>query len=95
MQERKKIRLINEFLKKEFGDNLGDTVVTTGEDGMRYSEYSSKGNPYISMDGSPMYSLLNYGEDGWRFQTRFTEFLSSHGLWYEQGNAWNLNVYED
>lgn len=94
MQERTKIKIIKEFLTKEFGE-LGDTQILKGEEGQRMSEYASKGNPWISMDGSPMYSLLNYGEDGWKFQERFTNFLEKHGLWYEQGYAWDMNILEN
>lgn len=83
------------FLKERFGD-IGDTTIRTARDGAKYSEYCPKdGFAWISMDGSPMYELINYGSDGWRFQGALVKFLSDRGLWYEQGHAWNMNIYPD
>jgi hypothetical protein len=82
------------FLNEWFEGDLGDTTIRTGKDGAKYSEYCGKNTVmWISIDGSPMYECMNYGEDGWRFQTAFWKFLEDRGFWYEMGHAWNINIY--
>jgi len=87
---------ITEFLNNWFGGDLGDTTIRTAKDGAIYSEHCPKdGFAWISMDGSPMYELINYGEDGWKFLEALIKFLAERGLWYEQGHAWNMNIYRE
>jgi hypothetical protein len=96
-EQKKVITKVKKFLKSQFGDLniLGDFFITTGDEGERYSEYASKSNPFMSLDGSPLYEFINYGSDSWAFVNAFDAFLKENGLWYEQGNAWNLTIYED
>jgi hypothetical protein len=83
-----------QFLNDWFFGQLGDTCIRTGKDGMKYSEHCGKNTlMWISMDGSPMYALMEYGEDLWKFRNAFDKFLDERGFWYEQGHAWNINVY--
>ena len=70
-----------------------DISYRTGEDGLSYSQYASAKYPFISFEGE-LYSLLNYGEDGWKFKEEFDTFLSKLGFYYELGEAWNLTLYK-
>ena len=89
------LKEIRAFIKKHFGDEewvTSDMQFLTGEEAIKYSNYASEQNAYISFDGF-MYEFFQ-GEDGWKFINAFDEFLDSLGLWYEFGNAWNANIME-
>lgn len=65
-------------------------------------EWNDRGEPYgkeakltLVIDGSPMYSALNYGEDGFKIQDEFDKLVKSCGYWYEQGFAWSVHFYEN
>ena len=84
------------FLKEWFCGELDDTRIMSGRAGKKYSEYCGKNTVmWISMDGSPMYEPMNYGDDSWRFVNAFDKFLRDRGFWYEQGHSWNINVYRE
>jgi len=95
-----KQRQVLKNVKKFIVDTLGKEEVTymqflTGDEAIKYSEYATEDSPYISFDGSIVYRLLNYGEDRWQWMEKFDAFLKEMGMWYEQGHAWNLSIYED
>lgn len=45
----------------------------------------------MSFEG-PVYHMFNYGERP-AVLRRFNELLKKYGVYYEQGNAWNLTCY--
>lgn len=95
-KQKEVLKKINNFIVASLGeDEVRNMQFLTGTEGMKFSEYAHKDAPYISFDGSYVYSLLNYGEDGWKWQDMFMQFLKNMGFYYEQGHAWNMSIYED
>jgi hypothetical protein len=95
MQQRKAIRLVTEFLTKRLGE-LGDIRITTGEDGVKYSEYAREGRAWVCFESSPMYYHMNDPQmDRFAFMNEFDAFMKDNGLWYERGYAWDLTVLDE
>jgi len=84
-------RKLEGFLRKWVGkeDNF---KVMSGKEGQDYSEYSH-GVWYIGFDGSSLYDLFQ-GYPDWDFHTAFHNFLDQYGYYFEQGHAWNCNIYK-
>ena len=61
-----------------------------------YLEYCNSDTISITFDGSGLYGILNYDIDdrGFDFIERFNTLLEEYGLYYEQGFAWSLSLYE-
>jgi len=72
-----------------------------------YCEYGSNDTITVAFDGS-IYELMNYGfhvdlrEFGidkvytdYSLQEELNKLLEKYNCWYENGNAWNFNVYEN
>ena len=61
-----------------------------------YLEYCNSDTISITFDGSGLYGILNYDIDdrGFEFIERFNALLEEYGLYYEQGFAWSLSLYE-
>lgn len=57
-----------------------------------YFEHANIDTLSVAFDGSPMYQLLNYDGNGWRFHDALTEFFDGHGYYFEMGNAWNFTL---
>jgi len=94
--QKKTLKEIKGFINGYFHDEslTKDMQFLTGEEGMEFSDYAVKSSPYISFDGF-LYEFVNYGEvDGWKFKNALDKFLDSKGLWYEQGESWNMNILE-
>jgi hypothetical protein len=91
-QQKKVIEVIEAWLKDHLGDALGDAHFRVGKDAVEYSEYAREDLVWLAIDGSAMYPLLNYGEDGWKFQDKFYNFLTEIGVWYEMNHAWDMNI---
>ena len=73
----------------------GEPFIRENEDPREYFEYVA--NPHIlsmSFEG-PTYELLNgcRGGHSGKFYDEFINLLSKHGVYFEQGNAWNLTCY--
>lgn len=90
-------RILNKlktFVKRELGtETLDDMQFLTGSEGKQYSEYASDSAAYVSFEGA-VYDLLNFPDsDNFSFMNKLHEFMDKNGVWYEQGNAWNFNIY--
>ncbi len=59
-----------------------------------YLEYCNSDTISITFDGSGLYGILNYDIDDRGFIERFNVLLKEYGLYYEQGFAWSLSLYE-
>lgn len=59
-----------------------------------YLEYCNPDTISITFDGSGLYGILNYDIDDRGFIERFNALLKEYGLYYEQGFAWSLSLYE-
>lgn len=59
-----------------------------------YLEYCNSDTISITFDGSGLYGILNYDIDDRGFIERFNALLKEYGLYYEQGFAWSLSLYE-
>ena len=72
-----------------------------------YSEYANDDTITVTFDGH-IYELINYGchiegdagfgiepSHDWNLITDLTELLEKYNCWFENGNAWNFNVYEN
>lgn len=59
-----------------------------------YLEYCNSDTISITFDGSGLYGILNYDIDDRGFIERFNTLLKKYGLYYEQGFAWSLSLYE-
>ena len=73
----------------------GEPFIRENEDPREYFEYVA--NPYIlsmSFEGLA-YELLNgyRGEHSEKFCNEFIDLLSKYGVYFEQGDAWNLTCY--
>ena len=94
---------LGRFLKAYYRlDDLSDAdiAIRPGEEGVKYSDYARPGTVYVSFEG-PMYEDMNDGNYNplndtysWDFVNKLDEWMADRNLWYEQGNAWNLNVME-
>ena len=87
------ISKVEGFLRERFGKDE-ELVFRTGEDAVQYSEYASKDHPWLAIDGSSLYGLLNYGDDAWEFKNAFDEFLRGIGFFFQLGYAWDITFYE-
>lgn len=83
----------------EWGNDKGKQIA---EDLYEYenknvNDYFEYGNPYtvsMSFEG-PLYNVLNGYTPGWiRKSTEFEKVFEKHGMYFEQGHAWNLSAYE-
>lgn len=83
----------------EWGNDKGKQIA---EDLYEYenknvNDYFEYGNPYtvsMSFEGS-LYHVLNGYTPGWiRKSTEFEKIFEKHGMYFEQGDAWNLSAYE-
>lgn len=83
-----------------FSDDYSEMTTTTKiEENVDVSEYLEYCNPdtiSIAFDGSGLYGILNYDIDDRTigFIERFNALLKEYGLYYEQGFAWSLSLYE-
>ena len=98
----KLVKFFEDFLKP-LGETAGtswddrpNVIVMTGKEGKRYSEYS-RGKFHVIFEESWIYGAINFPEtpEDWEFETLFTEFLKDHGMYYDRGNNWNFNIYND
>ena len=58
-----------------------------------YCEYGSNDTITVAFDGS-IYSLMNY-DNKFYLVNELHELLDKYNCWYENGHAWNFNVYEN
>lgn len=73
----------------------GDLRVMAGSSWRaRGEEYGKGALAVITIEGSPAYGMLNYGEDGWKFHTYLVETLRDNGFWFEPMYSWALAIYE-
>lgn len=79
-------------------DDAYELVLTEKvEDNIDVKEYLEYCNPdtiSVTFDGSGLYGILNYDIDDRGFIERFNALLKEYGLYYEQGFAWSLSLYE-
>lgn len=82
----------------KFSEDYSEMTLTEKvEDNIDVKEYLEYCNPdtiSITFDGSGLYSILNYDIDDRGFIKRFNALLKEYGLYYEQGFAWSLSLYE-
>ncbi len=57
-----------------------------------YFKYANDKTVSMSFEGA-LHTVLNYGEDGWKAHTEFTELLEKHGWYFEFGHSWNLSLH--
>jgi hypothetical protein len=55
--------------------------------------YCGNSDLVLSIDGSPLYAILNYGEGG-PLQDRFDKICTENGYYYEFGCSWYLGFYK-
>jgi len=70
----------------------GEWELQEGYKASNITEYANNDTITMTFEGS-FYSVINYGTDRELFR-KFNELLQSYGYYYEQGNAWNLALYE-
>jgi hypothetical protein len=78
-------------------DFIGENEYKVLEDikGSTYFEYANDETVSMSFEGT-FYEIIN-GTDEYcgKLMDKFNKILDKHGFYYEQGNAWNLSLYED
>lgn len=73
----------------------GDLFFLTPEAWAAKGEKYGRGSLAVMVfDGSPVYSSLNYGEDGWALQEAILKDLDAIGVYYELMYAWCFAVYD-
>jgi len=86
-------KAIVKFLSEWTGESENKYFrVMTGKEGLKYSEYSH-GIWYVDFDGSSIYDLIQ-GYPNWNFHTALYNFLNKYNMYFEQGHAWNFNIYK-
>lgn len=80
--------------------DYGCIMWPTGDWVQRKEEYGNKALFTVTIDGSPLYEVLNgdYPPEGRRWAQKMYEGLSDlleqYGQYWELGLAWTLHVYE-
>ena len=62
-----------------------------------YFEYANPNTVSMSFEG-PLYRVINcyFEDDKWsKLYKEFCAIFDKHGVYFEQGHAWNLSVCED
>lgn len=81
--------------EKELGKQIAEDLYEY--ENRNVNDYFEYVNPYavsMSFEG-PLYNVLNGYTPGWiRKSTEFEKVFEKHGMYFEQGDAWNLSAYE-
>lgn len=62
-----------------------------------YFEYANPNTVSMSFEG-PLYRVINcyFENENWfKLYDEFCAIFDKYGMYFEQGHAWNLSVYED
>lgn len=89
-------KAIEKLIKDTFSkDELNLVHFYTPKDWEDRGETYLQGSKLVLLfEGSILYVCLNYGEDGWKFQTKLNELLNEFGVYYELGYSWCLGIYD-
>jgi hypothetical protein len=86
---------LNEWLDKDDSLLRGDARLYTKEEwNDRGEEYGKKADLTLTIDGSPLYRALNYGEPDWSYMEALNALAKRYGYYYEQGYAWTVHFYK-
>jgi hypothetical protein len=86
-------RILNEWLAKHDWLKGDAKVYTTEQWRERGEQYGRTAFATLTLDGSPMYEMVNYGNME-KTHEEFNELLRKNGFYYELGYAWAMNIYE-
>lgn len=79
---------VNEWLITQ--ELLGDAQFYTNEEWrVRGEDYHDEALLVLTIDGSSLHTMLNFGGD----TSEFDDLVESFGFWYELGHAWSLGFY--
>lgn len=63
--------------------------------GSTFFEYANDETVSMTFEGS-FYHVVNGYAEGYRgLLDKFNKLIAKHGMYYEQGHAWNLSLYEN
>ena len=80
--------------KGEHGKNIDEDLYEYERNPLDYFEYANPKTLSMSFEGSLNYILNGYAMGSWRLEREFSDLFKKYGLYYEQGNSWNLSAYE-
>ncbi len=97
-------KILNNYLDslriKEPDGKLDSTLVGAAKvysrdewDNVRGEKYGRNAFATLTLDGSYLYEVFNYG-DSQKFYDRLSTMLDNAGFYFELGYAWSLHVYE-
>lgn len=70
----------------------GEWELQEGYKGSNCTKYANDDTITMTFEGA-FYEVINYGVDNALYE-KFMELLGDYGYYFEQGNAWNLALYE-
>jgi hypothetical protein len=86
------LQRVNEWLDQK--DLRGDAKTLTKQEWKERGEQNgNRSAGVLLIESSPLFQLLNYGEDGWKKMEEFTDFLRKLGYYYEMVFAWAVAFY--
>jgi len=69
-------------------------IVSIAEWKRRGEEWGSNSAFIMTIEGSPLYTLLNYGDDEWQAANELRAICQRHGFWYQHDYHWSLSFHE-